>query len=708
MKLKKLLAVLYALCMMTMNINGAGIDFIVADAVSSAESSETAYSGSCGENAVWEFNPENGTLTISGTGYVNDYMNYIEGSNQPWNDYKDDITSLVIEDGITGIGETFYNCENLKSITCGNNCIFNSCALYNLSLKKLIVGDNCTFYSNTFGFRYELSECTINGTINFVDGSPFQNCLNTISLKYDRPVLDYKYKDNTKYKTNTALSDVINLDDINIGSTISSSTGYNNGYDYIDYVQEIQDSTGMLYAAIQQSNGVSIIPYGADKEMLTLVKENFAFGAAVFDDEDNIYVLWAKSISDDNIEKALEEEYANVVVTKYNKAGNVLTEYGIPVNLLDAQFPYDRGNAHLGWKNNVLLVYFHTEWTGSKFSDGLNHQGSVAAAVNTETSEIIFSGGMQGSHAFGSCMIPTDYGYAAIQMGDGDITRGINFNSYCLKSPEEFKSDYLSRNGYASPLYHSSGMYGTNSHHIDGNYTYTHMGGLAKSNTTYAIAGKSEKFYTSDVYYSSDLRTGNYDVFVKLVDQTLISNASGLAGESRTDEATGEIVDRNVVWLTECNETEKAGQVKIVTLDDGSYCVLWEKFVNNNFDSVRYVIMDECGNIIRRETVIDNARLSDTSVQPVVEGDTLKWAVGDSLNNSLIWYTVNINEFDNITSIVGDADCNGSVNIADVVMLQKWLLGSGTLTSWRNVDLCKDGKIDVFDMIEMRKLIAKK
>lgn len=352
-------------------------------------------------------------------------------------------------------------------------------------------------------------------------------------------------------------------------------------------------------------------------------------------------------------------------------------------------------------------MYFHTKWTGRRFGDGLHHQGSVAAAINTETSEIIFSGRMQGSHAFGSCMIPTDYGYAAIQMGDSNYTRGINFVSYCLESTEKFYSNYISRNGYTSPLFHSNGLYKTDSYHVDGNTTYTHMGGLAQSNTTYAVAGKSERVYTSDAFYSSDLRTGNYDVFVKLVDQTLVSDVSGLAGESRIDEATGEVADRNIVWLTECNETEKAGQVKIVTLEDGSYCVLWEKFINDNFDSIRYVIIDECGNIIRQETAIYDARLSDTSVQPVVKDDTLIWAVGNSLNKSLTWYTVNINEFDNITSVVGDADCNGSVNVADLVMLQKWLLGSGTLTNWRNADIYKDNRIDVFDMIEMRKLLIK-
>lgn len=60
------------------------------------------------------------------------------------------------------------------------------------------------------------------------------------------------------------------------------------------------------------------------------------------------------------------------------------------------------------------------------------------------------------------------------------------------------------------------------------------------------------------------------------------------------------------------------------------------------------------------------------------------------------------------TIIKGDANDDKTVDVADAVMLQKWLLGSGTLTNWKNVDLCEDGKIDVFDMIEMRKLITKK
>lgn len=58
-----------------------------------------------------------------------------------------------------------------------------------------------------------------------------------------------------------------------------------------------------------------------------------------------------------------------------------------------------------------------------------------------------------------------------------------------------------------------------------------------------------------------------------------------------------------------------------------------------------------------------------------------------------------------ISQIKGDANNDGEVTVADAVMLQKWLLGAGDLSNWKNTDLCEDGVIDIFDMIEMRKLL---
>ena len=74
-----------------------------------------ATSGTCGDNLTWVL-ADDGTLTISGTG---DMANYDENSNlAPWSAKQDQITSVVIEDGVTSIGDSaIYNCIELTSVT---------------------------------------------------------------------------------------------------------------------------------------------------------------------------------------------------------------------------------------------------------------------------------------------------------------------------------------------------------------------------------------------------------------------------------------------------------------------------------------------------------------------------------------------------------------------------------------------------------------
>lgn len=57
--------------------------------------------------------------------------------------------------------------------------------------------------------------------------------------------------------------------------------------------------------------------------------------------------------------------------------------------------------------------------------------------------------------------------------------------------------------------------------------------------------------------------------------------------------------------------------------------------------------------------------------------------------------------------IAGDVNNDGEVNISDAVMMKNWLLGAGELTNSRNADLYRDGRIDAFDYILMRRLIIK-
>lgn len=60
--------------------------------------------------------------------------------------------------------------------------------------------------------------------------------------------------------------------------------------------------------------------------------------------------------------------------------------------------------------------------------------------------------------------------------------------------------------------------------------------------------------------------------------------------------------------------------------------------------------------------------------------------------------------------VKGDVNADGKFDISDVVLLQKWLLGSSdvTLSNWKAGDLCKDNIINVFDLCMMKQKIIDK
>ena len=62
------------------------------------------------------------------------------------------------------------------------------------------------------------------------------------------------------------------------------------------------------------------------------------------------------------------------------------------------------------------------------------------------------------------------------------------------------------------------------------------------------------------------------------------------------------------------------------------------------------------------------------------------------------------------SSSSGDVNADGNFNIADVVLMQKWLiaLDGAELVNWRAGDLCEDGRLDIFDLVMMKRALFRK
>ena len=76
-------------------------------------------SGTCGENLTWTLMESTGTLTIEGSGAMEDFSS---PSSVPWYGDETKISNVVIGGGVTKIGKlAFSGCSGLTSITIPNS-----------------------------------------------------------------------------------------------------------------------------------------------------------------------------------------------------------------------------------------------------------------------------------------------------------------------------------------------------------------------------------------------------------------------------------------------------------------------------------------------------------------------------------------------------------------------------------------------------------
>ncbi len=155
-------------------------------------------SGNCGaasnengaESVKWELSTD-GTLTISGTGAMEDYR---LAKYRPWHANEEQIQKVCIENGVTSVARYAFNgCTNLQNVTLGNSIVsigssaFKKCS----SLTAISLPETLTSIGGSaFMGCIALKEVTIPEAVTVVSGGAFDDCTSLETLTLENKVTE--------------------------------------------------------------------------------------------------------------------------------------------------------------------------------------------------------------------------------------------------------------------------------------------------------------------------------------------------------------------------------------------------------------------------------------------------------------------------------------------------------------------------------------
>ena len=148
--------------------------------------------GTCGPDLRW-YLTDNGVLTISGKGKMNDFLYSSHGG--PWNHLK--IRRIIIGDGVTTIGRcAFIYCSTPTSVTIpnsvttiGSHAFFGCSALTSVTIPNSVTEIG---YS-TFGDCSALTSVTIPNSVTTIGNHAFYNCSALTSVTIPNSVTEIGY-----------------------------------------------------------------------------------------------------------------------------------------------------------------------------------------------------------------------------------------------------------------------------------------------------------------------------------------------------------------------------------------------------------------------------------------------------------------------------------------------------------------------------------
>ena len=188
-------------------------------------------SGNCGDAVTWQYDRESRTLTISGSGAMDDYSEYqneqsvippwchvkMTSNGVKWVKRKFYIQSLVVEPGVTYLGSyAFSNCMYLENVTISETvtCIGEAAFLGCNGLPAVTIPFGVTeIGKDAFAACWILSEVMLSDSVTSIGNGAFQDCVNLTEVTLSTGL--------TSIGAN-AFDDDINLKNITIPASVTS------------------------------------------------------------------------------------------------------------------------------------------------------------------------------------------------------------------------------------------------------------------------------------------------------------------------------------------------------------------------------------------------------------------------------------------------------------------------------------------------------
>ncbi len=235
------------------------------------------------DNLSWKV--EEGVLTISGEGDMTSAMDYDE---YPWYEYRSQIKTIIIKDGVTSLGEGAFWSSTVESVNIPEGCrdiqmhAFGNC----LNLKEVnLSGKNREIFGYAFWGCNSLSNNMVNEILThafLVSGEAFANCSSITSVTIP--------KNNLWFSGNPFVR-CENLAEITADSALYW-TGVDNNILYVKFVSNGEEEVVLrcvapkgIASSVEIPVGVTEIGDGAFYQCTNLTKVTIPDSVTTIDDD---------------------------------------------------------------------------------------------------------------------------------------------------------------------------------------------------------------------------------------------------------------------------------------------------------------------------------------------------------------------------------------------------------------------------------------